>query len=487
MLLHERMKIIGPGDRPRFGAWLLRAGVVMACMAGFLVLFLWFRAPAPEVPIPENIDQFDPQLRDYVREKVEWVQQKPRSAERHATLGLVYAANELWAEARIAFMNAARLDSGKPLAQLYVAVAALELGDLDEATRLLKDLTVNFPQFAPGFYRLGEMLLRGGQAEDAELAFARLIALKPDEWRGYAGLGEAKLRKGEYTTAAKLLERAIELEPEAGNARNQLGMAYRALGRMDEAKLELSLGLRQKSFPMPDAWSQKAPQHMRLLHDQLEIANALSAAEMHSKAIALLEKALHYHPDNLALLNNLAIIHNRSGNPERALPFIEKAIQLNDRYLPAHITLAYCYQAMGMGAKAMAAAERAVALSPTTAQAHVAMANALLSLERDAEALSALETAFNHDPKNAELRMEMGDLCWLNLNRPAEALDHYRAATNLNPILVPAYVRLADYHLRQGDTNAARPAIDLLRRIDPGLVELPMIEARWRKVARQNQ
>src|SRR6476469_4191080 len=74
-----------------------------------LALFVRELTPPPSVPSPKNLDRLDPQLRAYVVEKVAWANAAPREARRHAVLGMVYAANGLWAEARICFQNTADL------------------------------------------------------------------------------------------------------------------------------------------------------------------------------------------------------------------------------------------------------------------------------------------------------------------------------------------------------------------------------------------
>jgi tetratricopeptide (TPR) repeat protein len=453
--------------------------VIAGGLAGSAVLLgFWLSKPAPHVPVPASLDKLEPQLRAYVGEKVQWVRDAPRSPDRQATLGMVYAANALWAEARLAFSNVVQLSPKEPLAHLYVAVATQELGEMSESAALLRSVTERFPDFAPGFYRLGEVSLRLGAVAEAERAFQRLISLAPQEWRGHAGLGEVRLRQERYEEAVTLLEHAIQLDPEAKRAHNLLGLAYRAVGRMEEAKLELSLGMNPTTYPMPDAWSRRVPEHMRLLQDQLDMANEYAAAGRAQKAVELLETALQYHPDNVGLLNALAIAYNRAGLPERAEPVLKKALTINERYLPARVTLSFTLQAAGRSEQALAEADHALALSPNTTQAHMARANALLGMERDREALEALQAAADCDPKNAEIQMEIGDVYWLNLEQPDEAVRHYHTATNLNPVLWPVYVRLADYHLQKRNHEAVQPLLALLRRLAPRSPELPLLENR---------
>jgi tetratricopeptide (TPR) repeat protein len=103
-------------------------------------------------------------------------------------------------------------------------------------------------------------------------------------------------------------------------------------------------------------------------------------------------------------------------------------------------------------------------------------------MDQHKAALAELDEALRCDPKNAEIQMEMGDVCWRNLDMAESALQHYIAATNLNPALVPAYVRLGDYYLTQRDAARAEPVIQVLQRLEPGRPEIPVLRKRLTKL-----
>ncbi len=434
------------------------------------------------IPVPADLDRLDPQLRAYLREKLNWAREKPRDANRQAILGLVYAANSLWQPAREAFRNAARLDAAQPLAQMYIAVATQELGDLVGAIKLYRELTLRFRDFAPGYYRLGDALLRAGEVAEAESAFGRLVTLAPQEWRGYAGLGEIKLRRGEYAEAAKQLEHAIRLAPDEKIAHHLLGLAYRGLGRTEDAAIELSRGLNAEHYPMPDAWSATAPQHMKLLPDLFDMARQNTAAGQPAKAVEILEGALTFHPGDIGVMNHLAAAYDQSGQPQKGRDLLLEVIQKDNRNLPAYVALSYNCTALGVYDDAISYASRAVELATNNAQAHLAKANALLAAERDSEALAALESAFLCDPKNADIQMTMGDVCLQNLDRPNEAMNHYQSAVELDPALVSGYVRIAQLNIEQGEYNQAHAAIQTIQRIAPGNPALAVLEDRLSKL-----
>ena len=450
-------------------------GLVFLAILG-RVWYVEFGVPIPPLPVPGNLDSLEPQLRAYITEKIAWAQAAPRQAFRHSTVGMVYAANDLWSEALAAFTNAIRLNPREPLAHLYAAVACQEMGNTDEARRRLWDLTTRFPRFAPGYYRLGDTLARAGEYDQAAVAFQHLIELAPLEWRGFAGLGDCLTRQGHLAEAVKRLEKAVRLDPQARLAHHLLGQAYRRLGRAEEAKRELRLGLDAPHYPMPDAWSVLAPQHMKLIQDQLEMAREYTEAGQPTQAVVILTRALAFRPTNLSLLNNLGIALQRSNQPQQARNVFLKALKVDPRYVPAWVGLSASCLALDRKQEALDYANRAIELSPNQTYPHIAKANALLAMERDEETVVELEAALRGDPRNAQLHVELGDVLLRNLTRPLEALDHYRKARELDPTLTAALLRLADLALDLGQTNEAKIALEEARALTSNAPALNVVE-----------
>ena len=467
--------------------WGLRLRWSLAIAASAVLAAVAIRAyqnwaqPAPSVPAPANMNGLEPQLRAYVAEKVGWVRESPRDARRQATLGLIYAANGLWPEAKLAFHNAIQLDPKEPLARLYLAVSLQETGDQNGAVALLRQLTARFPDFAPGQYRLGDTLLRVGATDEAAQAFQRLIVLAPKEWRGFAGLGSARLQQGNAAEAAKLLEQAVQIDPSAKLARHLLGQAYQRLGRTNEARRELMLGMNALHYPMPDAWSVQAPQHMRLLYDLVDMARQYAQMGHPAKGVEVLERALSFNTNNPDFLVNLASAHNSAGQPEKARPLLERSLELNADSMPACVALSASCLALGLTERALTNAERAVALAPNHAHSYLAKANVLLALERDAEAVSALETARRCDPKNAPILVDLGDIYLRNLDQPRKALAAYQQALELDPTSLSVCLRLVRLHSQLGDAQAAQASLEAARQLAPDEPALAALQERLRQ------
>ena len=480
--VRHRPSIQPPGrfDRFKSGSARWATLVAFASLIG-IGLHLVLRPPLIPVQTLGHPETLDPQVRSHLDEILDLARTQPRDTSVRATLGIACAANGLWTEARQAFLDTGRLSPGEPLAALYAAIALQELSDTAGALKEFRSLVARFPDFAPGWYRVGEASLRAGELEAAETAFQRLIQLAPAEWRGPAGLGEIRIRQGHAADAVPLLERATSLDRSSKPAQYLLGQAYRAVGRTNEARIAIAAGTGEARQPMPDPWGDAAPNHVRALPDLLVQADGLSTTGRPDLAVQLLKQAVPFHPGHAGLLNQLAVALNRSGKAAQALPILNRLITQDPRAVAPRITRVYTHDLMGNAAAGLQDAHEAIQLAPRLSQAHLALADALLAQERDAEAVAALEEAAKCDPGNAEIHVELGEILWRNLSNKAAALAHLRQAIDLNPALVHAYGLLGQLEMELGGREAARQAATVLRQLAPDSqdrIELERVLAR---------
>jgi tetratricopeptide (TPR) repeat protein len=124
-------------------------------------------------------------------------------ASRHL-LGYLYQQTGRFDEALASYSAARRATPNDPVIRAHLAEVSLHLNRLADARDLFQDLTGVFP------------------------AVAR------------AGLGEIALRQGRFSEAVEQLEAALDRAPNAASIHYSLGMAYRGLGRLDDARSHLS-------------------------------------------------------------------------------------------------------------------------------------------------------------------------------------------------------------------------------------------------------
>ena len=342
-------------------------------------------------------------MADYISGHVARVREAPTELEGQVTLGLVYAANQLWPEALAAFENAERLAPDEPHAVLHAAIAAEHLGRTDESWERYRSLTERFPDFAPGFDRWAEVRLDAGDLDGAEAAFRRLVELRPQDWRGYAGLGHTALRREDYAGAVAHLEQALRVETRARTAWHQLGLAYRHLGRIAEAERALARGGNFGKPPVEDAWSGRLDQHRKLLSDQFRLALALAASGRTEEGAAMLEEARDWHPDNLDVMSNLAIVYHAAGRTAQARELVREVTDADDSRYRDFLNLAIYDLALGQHDAAREHAARAVELAPGLPHTHLTQARVLMVLGDLEHARRAADAARELAPADESL------------------------------------------------------------------------------------
>jgi tetratricopeptide (TPR) repeat protein len=466
-----------PRRRPQLlaGVGLLLAGTAIVCA------WLQSRPSPPPIPTPPGLARLDSQVRDHLARVAEAVAAEPRDPDRRAELGLAFAVNGLWNEARHCFLDAQALGSREPLPAVYAAVALQETGEVTAALKELQAAVRQFPNSAPAWHRLGTVAVSAGDFGAALEAFTRVTELAPNLWQGWAGVGEVLLRQADPAKAVPALERALAIDPLARSPHHLLARAYRAVGRAAEAEREGVAGAGQTIGPLPDEWSARALPHMKSLPDLFGRADTFQAQGRGGDAVVLLREAFRFHPADLTVACRLAgalVAAEQLAEAQSVLvPFL---LQQPDN-ATLQVAAAAVAAAAGRPGEALVHAERAAALAPDLAEAQVARANALLAEEKDALAAEALAGAVRRSPRNVGLLVQLGDLQRQNLARPAAALALYSQALAIDPLQPPAWERLAELQLELGNVAEADRALGELRRMAPTATSLAGLERRLRE------
>ena len=128
-----------------------------------------------------------------------------------------------------------------PNSHYQVAWQLENMGQFPQAKRHLEDALQLDARFTEARRLLGEIELRLGNAEGSLEHFRGALAEDPQSAAAYAGLGKALIQLRRYEETIGEMEKAIEVAPELASLRLYLSQAYRAEGRMDEAKREAAL------------------------------------------------------------------------------------------------------------------------------------------------------------------------------------------------------------------------------------------------------
>jgi superkiller protein 3 len=192
-----------------------------------------------------------PEKHPFFGEQVDGVEKRLRqlgeSAELHEFLARLREAQQSRAEAAQEWRLAARLAQQERRLQGPLARALWRNREYDEAKPILEGLVRSDPRSPEWNYELGDLLYRTEQFE-AALPYLEAAATLPAR----AIAGRIYLQLGHTEKAIPYLEQALRTDDD-GTLHYQLGIAYRRLGRADDARamFELQRAIAGRETPSP--------------------------------------------------------------------------------------------------------------------------------------------------------------------------------------------------------------------------------------------
>jgi Flp pilus assembly protein TadD len=142
-----------------------------------------------------------------------------------------------------AFRAAVALKPSDGQASFFLATTLEHSGDAEAALAAYRELIARQPRMAEGYLGLGVLLLkRGGSETDQGIKeLQRALEINPDLYEARVTLGRVLVMRGRAGDALEHLRHAAELAPGNPEPHYQLSLAYRRLGRKDEADAESAL------------------------------------------------------------------------------------------------------------------------------------------------------------------------------------------------------------------------------------------------------
>jgi tetratricopeptide (TPR) repeat protein len=436
----------------------------------------------PRFELPAGLDEAVARL---VTAAADAVREAPADIEAWTRLCMACEANLLWPEAARCYGRLAALDARPALWELHGAIAALELGDTGVARDLLASALERQPDLQPARHRLADLLLEAGDLEGAARLFDELITALPASAAGYLGAGEVDLLADRVDRATERLERAVALDPSSAPAHYQLGLAYRAAGRLAEAERELALGAGGARDYLPSPLAERIAPLAVHVTAQVDRAAALLAAGRNDEASALLESLVLRSPDDPTLLNDLAVAYLRQGRLDAARTLLDRAVAIEERDFRTRLNLSSWALRAGRPEEAVEQARLAVDLAPGVAATHLALARALAEPHRVAgevdpaatrrDRLAALERAVELGVDTPDAYLELGRERWRD-GGERQALETLDAALRRWPDFWPGYLMQAWILVRDGRFDEGEERLERVRELAPGHADIDALE-----------
>jgi tetratricopeptide (TPR) repeat protein len=239
-------------------------------------------------------------------------------------LGQTYLRSGQPARAQAVLEWAVKLEPDSAEALDYLAEAYSDRNEDERALELLTRAHQIAPQNTDVIFLMARLSMRQSFYEDAIPILEQGVKADPRRPDLHAALGECYFTTGKIPQAVKEFQTLINLDP---SARSYAFMAlyYRHMGRFDEAKKYLELGLKAD------------PHNASCLYNMGYI---LSRQGNYGDAEKWLHQALAADPNYSDALLELATIEMERKRFDQAIPLLRKCVQLDPHPAPVYYKLA---------------------------------------------------------------------------------------------------------------------------------------------------
>ena len=391
------------------------------------------------------------------------VQAAPKDAEPYYQLGLAYLGTSNLAGAVAALREATKLNPKHSGAQLKLSelMTASRKKDLiaDAASRLHGILAAS-PDNPEAIDTLASAEFQLGQTEDATKLLEESLNKFPRRLESSVALARVKLSAGDLNGAEEVLKKAVASAPKSPEAALALAQLYTLRGLPEKAELEVRRALQIDTG--------NAGALMGLAALQTAGGRTNEAEQTYQKLAASPEKA--YRP-------LYALFLYRTGKKEAALAEFEKQAKDDFDDRAARSRLLSVYLEMNKTAEAQNLLAAALKRNPKDLEALFQRGELNLRLGKVAEADEDLKSVLQLQPDSAEVHYGLGRVYTVK-GLSQMARQEFDTALRLRPSLLLARLALARNYLLANQSKSALELLDHAAQSQKGMLGV-VVERNW--------
>ncbi|OQS07926.1 TPR repeat-containing protein [Thraustotheca clavata] len=206
------------------------------------------------------------------------------------------------------------VDDGSFDCTAVLAWIYIDLQDLNEAERILKQANVDRFGIVDAWLQIGQLYLDSLMWAKAAEAFKMAIQIAPQDTRAHIGMGKTMQLYGDFTAALNAYDSALLIDPFEFEAMFHQATIYHVqMGDMDNAITRYLSLLERK------------PENVAILNNLgAAMLNAKHRGQDH-EAAAIFYRAISFDPNQMESYGNLKTYYAEQGNIEKAIEMLEKA------------------------------------------------------------------------------------------------------------------------------------------------------------------
>lgn len=307
------------------------------------------------------------------------VQQAPDGAESWVQLGIAFEANDFLAEAAISYRHALTLGGNVGRTWYRLGSVLDGLSQNEAAAEAFTESLQLVPDYPPTYWRRGFVYSTLGRNEQAVQDFRQALEQDSNQFPATLGLAQILLRSDDLADAEEvvtLLEPLHQQFPQMRHARTLLGLAYRKVGRLEEAREHLEAGARgASSAPVKnrslvfsryvrDPWQREMKDARASYRMVLNAARQSFMGGDLDGAIETLEQLRPHRPDDVTLGLNLASVYRQAQRRQDAIALLQELLERHPQRYHLAMDLAWNLYEDDQQDAALRMAERAAAIDP---------------------------------------------------------------------------------------------------------------------------
>jgi tetratricopeptide (TPR) repeat protein len=403
----------------------------------------------------------------------------------HLAMAAVYSLRQDRDRAGEEFQTAAELSPPRSAARLKYAEFERQIGNLDQATLLLKEMTRQAPDYLPAWCRLAEIALTQKKEDESLSLLENVLSRDPENLEGLILQAEVWLGQGEAKKALAQLQRLAKTYPNVPLIDYHLARAYvadnnstEAVATLNEAVAakpdyaeailllgELNLGNGNARLVVP-AMLGLLKQQPDLVSAQLLLTEAYRTLGRFDDAAAIIHEQIRASPQLADPYFRLGLILCQEHKNGEARKAFERALELAPENLPPLEQLVELDISQKDFEAAMQRVQQKLQKEPNSAGAYFIKGKIYAAQSDWDPAEAALHTALDLAP-NFSNAFDLLISTYVSANKPTQAINELQSLLSKNPDNTHVLTSLALIYEKMKDYPKARDAYEKLLSITP--------------------